>query len=239
MGVLGSRPLGDYRINVRVDGVVRNAFSLTAMRYQVPITRIVELAPLLFVLVAEASLERRRAKLAELKEALSRAGTLAEDFPYLPNSIRADFSAEDAFLAEERSIEKRDIMANRLPDDIFWLHDAVDPDYDEGEHNPFVLYLRQASPAAPLASLSRFDRSSTEYEVCREDALKLADGHEDLADSILDGVAMLHDMPRDLLDPDAGDARTAWLREKWEACRANMLNLDDILEGTPDEENAP
>jgi hypothetical protein len=46
-------------VTYREDGAVRNAFTLTALRYQVPIARIVELAPLLFVLAAEASLKRR------------------------------------------------------------------------------------------------------------------------------------------------------------------------------------
>ncbi len=54
---------GQYQLPVRVDGAVRNAFSLVVLRYRIPRTRIIELAPFLFVLAAERSLERRRARL--------------------------------------------------------------------------------------------------------------------------------------------------------------------------------
>src|SRR5215216_4570180 len=59
-----------YQLNVRVDGAIRNAFSLAALYYKIPVRRIVELAPLLFVVAAEGSLKRRGEKLAELEAAL-------------------------------------------------------------------------------------------------------------------------------------------------------------------------
>src|SRR5260370_37025767 len=38
---------GAYQLNVRVNAAIRNAFSLVALRYKIPVSRIVELAPLL------------------------------------------------------------------------------------------------------------------------------------------------------------------------------------------------
>lgn len=65
---------GDYVINVPVDGAIRNAFTLAALRYRMPIARIVELAPYLFVVAAEASLERRKKILKLLRKHSTRFG---------------------------------------------------------------------------------------------------------------------------------------------------------------------
>jgi transcriptional regulator with XRE-family HTH domain len=223
----------DYSINVPVDGAVRNAFSLVQMRYRVPIARIVELAPFLFVLAAEASLERRKAKLDELQLAFEKAHDLLANFPYLPNSLYRGGSEAFELIAESQSISNRDIWGDTLPNSIFVGCNAIEPDYDEKKHNPFVVYLKEAAPAdAAVASIRGFDRSSSEFDVCREDALKLADGaddKEDLATSIVDGEIILHKMPRELLNDDAVDARIAWLREKRDAYCAAIDKIEKEL----------
>ena len=102
-----------------------------------------------------------------------------------------------------------------MPDTISAGNFTIESDYDKSEHNPFVVYLRQAAPAdAGVAAMRRFDRHSGEFNVCREDALKLAGGDAELAASIVDGEVMLHTMPRELLNAGAVDARIAWLREQ-------------------------
>jgi transcriptional regulator with XRE-family HTH domain len=223
-----ARDSGQYQINVRVGGAVRNAFSLTVLRYRLPIARIIELAPFLFVAAAEASLERRRAKLAEL-EALFDEGedALNRNFPYLPFELVSNYGA--ALDAEKASIDERDILAAELPDEIF-LSWPVAHKYDAAEHNPFVLHLKQASPAdTSVASIGRFGRHDVEFSVCREDALKLAAGEAELADGIVNGWVLLNEMPRDLLGDDAAEARTTWLREKVDAARHAMDHLLDDL----------
>lgn len=225
-----ARDSGQYQINVRVDGAVRNAFSLTVLRYRIPIARIIELAPFLFVAAAEASLERRRAKLAELEALFDQEeDTLWRNFPYLPSDLVSNYGAVSALDAEKASIDERDILAAELPDDIF-LSGPVADNYDAAEHNPFVLHLKQASPAdTEVASIGRFGRHSVEFSVCREDALKLAGGEGELADGIVNGWVMLNEMPRDLVGDDAAEARMAWLREKVDAVRHAMAQLLDDL----------
>ena len=49
-----------YQLNVRVDAAVRNAFELVARRYKISVPKIAQLAPLLFVIIAEQSLKHRR-----------------------------------------------------------------------------------------------------------------------------------------------------------------------------------
>lgn len=203
---------GNYPINVRVTGAVRNAFSLVHMRYQVPFARIVELAPFLFVLAAEASLERRRAKLSELRKAFNQAGDLESEFPHLPSSLS---SRSDEFMAaEEKSISDHDIWGDTLPDRIFQGNEPpIEPDYEESKHNPFVVYLQEATRAyADIASIRGFSRSSSDFDVCREDALELAGNNEELAKSFVDGKVILHKWLRE--EQDALFADTATEQEK-------------------------
>jgi transcriptional regulator with XRE-family HTH domain len=219
----------DYSINVPVDGAVRNAFSLVALRYRVPIARIVELAPFLFVLAAEASLERRRLKVAEMEKALDEASSLALDaFPYLSETLLPGWGH---FGIEEKSISTHDILGDTLPD-AGRMADIFDPGYNESEHNPFAVYLRDAAPTdGGAASFRGFSRGSSDFDVCREDALEMA-GDEDLANDIVQGHIMLHKMPRELFNDDAVDARIAWLREQQDAYRAYLatfVSAEDLL----------
>jgi transcriptional regulator with XRE-family HTH domain len=200
-----------YQVNVRVSGTVRNAFSLTALRYDVPIARIVELAPLLFVLAAEASLKRRRTELDEFEGSLV-SGLLSEYFPHLPSVALDNAELNDTLQDETDSIAARDILAER------W---TSGDDYDAGMDNPFVAYLKEAcGDDTDIASIEGFCRDSVNIAVCRGHALKLAGGDPQLATLIIRGDALLHEMPHDLLDADATEARTAWLREKAEKADA-------------------
>ncbi len=228
----------DYSINVLVDGAVRNAFTLTAIRYRVPITQIVKLAPFLFVLAAEASLERRISKLGDLEKALNRARELESNFPHLPSSLSP--SSYEYIDAERKSISARDIWGDRVPDDIFAGAFAIEENYDRETLNPFVKYLKETVPAeaeADVASIHGFDRSSSSFTgsscaftVCWEDALKLADGDVELATSIVEGEVILHKIPRELFNDDAVDARIAWLREKRDAYHAiPVITAADLL----------
>jgi transcriptional regulator with XRE-family HTH domain len=207
----------DYSINVSVDGAIRNAFSLVQMRYRVPIARIVELAPFLFVLAAEASLERRRIKLEELKNAFTGVQFLLSNFPHLSTFLCPPDPDGPDLDVEAKSISARDILGDNLPD-TETLGQLFEPDCEESEHNPFVVYLKEAAPTdRGVASIRGFDRDSSGFDVCREDALKLAGGDEGLANDIVGGWAPLHKMPRELLNDDAIDARIAWLREQRDA----------------------
>lgn len=222
----------NYQISVRVSGAVRNAFSLAVMRYQVPMARIVEVAPFLFVLAAEASLARRRTKLAELEALFDRKESLRSSFPHLPPSLVLNFEATEAVEAEKASICALDILANKLPDNIFDRFPAIEEDYDDSKHNPFVRYLKETGSAAPeVASIDEFCRHSTDFTVCRENALKLACGNEKLANGIAHGWVMLHEMPRELLADDAAERRVEWLTEKADAYLATIPDLNLSLFG--------
>lgn len=224
----------DYSINVSVDGAVRNAFTLAAIRYRVPIARIVELAPFLFVLAAEGSLERRRSKLTELRDAFDNSQNLAMGFLHLPSSLLPSGPGAPELDDEEKSISVRDILAERLSGNES-IGSVIEPHDDESRYNPFVVYLKEAMRVDDgVASIRSFDRNTIEFDVCYQDALKQAGDNKELAQSIIDGEVMLHKMLRELPNDAAVEARIAWLHEKREQYRAAVaeritVTIDDLL----------
>jgi hypothetical protein len=190
------------------------------------------LAPLLFLLAAEGSLDRRRAKLAELEALFQREDELRSNFPHLPYLIAPGFEADDAIAEEYSSIENLDIFGRIIHDDIFDRFAPVANEYDAGKHNPFVTYLKEeASGKRSLAEVSYFGSgASTVCRVCQEDASALAGGDEELTECILEGGIQIHEMPRELLEKGATNARMAWMRPKLEEWRAREAQASRLFE---------
>ena len=235
-----------YQVPGRVDGSTRNALSLVARRYRIPITRIVELAPLLFALAAEQSLERRRSKLAELEAHFDHEDSLRENFPHLPMTIAPSFEAADTIDEEKKSVADRDILGSGLSDHIFERFGPIQESYDAAEHNPFVTYLKEASSkySSVIEIKSFHGHGLTNYVVCREDAMKLAGGDEVIAHGILVGWVQLHEIPRELLKDDAITKRMEWMRPRVEAGQKQVDEFwdeitQDLGEKTNDEGAEP
>jgi transcriptional regulator with XRE-family HTH domain len=218
-----------YQLNARVSGAIRNAFSLVALRYKISVSRIVELAPFLFVLAAEGSIRRRRELLDELEGAFDCASRLRPNFPHLPFWIAETYEQSEAVAAEEKSIADRDLFGATIPDHVFALYKsrAEEPQYDEDEDNPFVAYLKELA-ANHGAAIDVFGPRSTWYRVCQAEANDLAGEDERLANGILNGWVLIHDMPRELLKKDAVSERLEWMRPKIEdAYRAVLGSLGE------------
>ncbi len=85
------------------------------------------------------------------------------------------------------------------------------------------MHLKEAAAASSGGpSIETFGRHWTSYKVCDEYAMKLAGGDEELAESILNGHVLLHEIPRQLLRTDAIVARQAWLREERDRFKASI-----------------
>ncbi|MBU6497182.1 MAG: helix-turn-helix transcriptional regulator [Rhodospirillales bacterium] len=227
-----------YQINVRVDGAIRNAFSLAAMRYKISASQIIELAPFLFVVAAEQSLRRRRAHVAEVQAALNKAEELSNaSRSYLLSNLAYVVGSSPYLDAERVSIESRDLRAERL-DEVLRSHlleryDTVEESYDDARDNPFVVSLRESADGLGIGEIDRFWPGETEYCICRAEAVAFAGGDEEIAEFILDGSILIREVPVELLKKGAEGPRTAWLRAKAEeirALRANSLTLDEVLD---------
>jgi transcriptional regulator with XRE-family HTH domain len=213
----GSADQAAYQINVRVGPVARNAFSLAALRYGIPVSSIVELAPLLFVIAAEGSLKRRHGRLAELKDAFGRVSGLRQNFPHLPFWIAETFEQNEPIEAEAKSIRVRDLFGETIPDYVFDAYQARDEKrYDEDRENPFVTYLRDSVGDAGDIQIDAVGPNETDYAVCRSEVLELVGGDETLAEKLADnlwsGRVLIHQMPRELLNADAVAKRVEWVR---------------------------
>ena len=228
----------ETRWNIRLPTAIRNAYSLVAIRYRVPAARIVELAPLVFLLMAEQSLASRRQRLKEMRDAYAARQALAEQARHLPLNAAFDAVLDDIYAAEQSSIDERDLFADALLNDRRLTAVEFYEDYNEDEHNPFAAFLR--SLAVELVALEapievdKVSRDRTEYRLCREHALVLADDDEALADDILDGSLPLHELPSEFRRDETKAARIEWFRrkaaERHEALRqCSDVAMEDLL----------
>jgi transcriptional regulator with XRE-family HTH domain len=203
-----------YQLNYRVDGATQNAYTLVSARYGIPKARIVELAPLLFVLVAEKSLADRKNKIERLNEAIDAAAKIARDFHHLPNNVSPEFSTDQEIKAEEKSIAAADIFGRNIPRDLFILSDYLKPDYDPDKDNPFVCTLQEMATDRGMVKVEVVSEEGVSYEVCRKMAHQFAGQEIELTKLILNGWALLADMPESLRRDGPEEGRMAWLRQK-------------------------
>ena len=203
-------PFGNAsQLNLRVDNAARNALALTARRYGVQLSEIVEIAPLLFFLMAERSLQRRRETLSEVGNAIAEVESLRDRYRYLPVDIPGN---DDQICCEENSIEKNDIFGR--------LYEAADNgrsfryvrDYDNNAHNPFAAFLREELTALKEAVPNQIRHSirstfdgwnpeewgSPKYRICLDEVVSMVGDDNEAVRAVLRGKAPLHEIPRDL-----------------------------------------
>lgn len=146
-----------YQLNVRVQPAVRTAFELVARRYRVSTTKIAQLAPLLFALVAEESLRDRRENLKKLENSLIQQGELQRKLSYLPTPFtRVD--PYNVVFVEERSIERRDLFGADLVEIC---------DYREANDNPFEVHLKAKAAIACEHELNRQLEAHARSEIAK------------------------------------------------------------------------
>jgi transcriptional regulator with XRE-family HTH domain len=203
-----------YQLNVRVDAPIRNAYELVARRYGASVPKIAQLAPLLFFIVAEASLKRRCEKLDEFEAALDRVKEAAWDLQLPLITGHQDKGIE----GERASIEHRDLFGER-----FYRH-GVSQSLDEGEDNPFEAYLKALTATLDDITVRAVDPTSTEYRVCSSEAIHLAEGDEQVAEWLLNGEVPIHRMPRGL---KTEEERIAWMRQ-------NKISVRKVPEEIPE-----
>lgn len=217
-----ARSLFDDRapLDLSISTAAQNALELVAMRYNETRETILELAPLLFDLVARESLFERNERLTELSARRDSVAGMDRHFSHLGGRFLHDWQAEEVEVLEEASIRKRDLRASHvLGSDS--IEDAFVPlDYDEECDNPFVGHLKRRIQAvqrdgaeAPSIDVWPIWRSPT-YDIGSQEALVVAQGDEELARAILTGAIPLARLPKSLRVPDAEEARLAWMRQQ-------------------------
>ncbi len=201
----GPRAEEKSQMNVRVSDRIRNSFSLLSLRYGVTPSQIVQIAPFLFMWAAELSLQQRRDKMQEFRDAETK---LRNALPsYLDDVPRID---DELLHLEERSIRRRDIFGLELEGEV---HEFLDRDY--GWQVPFADTLRNLVPQMPddVSFETWWLDFEPDYEICRSDAVEWLDGDDRAAEHILAGRIPFREIPAELFKA-GGPALAAWVREE-------------------------
>ncbi len=155
---------GDVRIDQPIRIWANASLHLVAERYNVRPRDVLELAPLLFLIVAEQSLLERERRLDDFRTKLHEADeTLDEKGAHLRALVGAPSIAfGDRLVQEERSISRRDIFG-RLIEYPYWKTD------DEGPFVRFVRGLTEDLPHGAVDYIQSDDGDTIDwYEIARD-----------------------------------------------------------------------
>ena len=139
---------GRTRVKVSIEKRVQTALRLVAARYDVRSGEVLEVAPLLFLIVAELSLLERKRRLEEINTALHDAEEkLLENCAHLGGAITAkSISAEDQLIQEEESLAKRDVFGRSIKYE-YW---------EEGNKGPFVHFVSELAKSLPKDAVDKY-----------------------------------------------------------------------------------
>ena len=189
------------------------AFALIEERYGVKSEDLIEMAPLSFLLLAEASLNWRRARNIDVKSAL---GGIRH--PYLEITFGIE-DTEQVFEFDASSIEEADIFGENVRNELrsFGRNFKCD--------NPFIEYLIGVAKnhAPSLVEIVQFDTSQQlpSYMIRTAKIEELTGGDDRARYALAHGYALRRDIPAELQGDEAKEQRIAWLAqrvpdEKWE-----------------------
>ena len=106
-------PSQDVQLSIKISSQVRLAYDLVKHRYGPSQKDIINLAPLLFVLLAEGSLSWRRQWLEEAKATMERLKQLSSERESL-NPEKLDLEWDETFEAEQDSIKKKELLGDEI-----------------------------------------------------------------------------------------------------------------------------
>ena len=141
----------DYTTKVSISREVRTSLQLVAERYKVQPREILELAPLLFLIVAEHSLLARKQRLEEIFNVLEETREkLLENSAHLGGIISArSVTAKKQLEEEKNSLNERDIFGSTIHYD-YW---------DEGHEGPFLHFVRDLTNKLPKDAVTEIHHS--------------------------------------------------------------------------------
>ena len=214
-------PAQRVQVNAEIAPKARLAYDLVKSRYGVSATEIVNMAPLLFALLAEGSLGWRRRKLKEAGEAISRLDEMSNEVGYRLFGTAA-IVAQNADTLENESIAKADIFGDHLFSDG---HDTFGDDpFDRSTGNPFAGYLRKLATNLESPGVVEVERDDLsygspwlrfpDYDLCNDEIKNVTNDSRDARRALETGHVRLSEIPEELKGDDAGEERAAWLEER-------------------------
>ena len=208
-------PSEDVHVGLRVSPQLLLAYDLVGDRYGPTRAQVIELAPLLFVLLAEGSLAWRQKRVGEVDRLVNRLQELGTD-TQINFGLWLEYVGE-ANEYERDSIENADILGDDVRNEEWG---------DSYSAVPFADYLRKLAKDMEMVGTIDLPSYSFEavglgtiwgaepYAVCRDRLDELTGGSKYARWALMHGDVQLSKIPRDLLKPEAKDARVAWLESK-------------------------
>jgi len=215
-----------YRMVVDLDAQALNNLEVASWRYGLPTKSILQYAPMLFSIVAELALARRKQDIQSFASMLE--GQLSGAPSYLQEFREATRNAlTKAAGAELESIGARKLGG--LKTDEYW---------SDGHHesqNTFLQFLEQLAKEAgqalefhgcTLEDLCSYSLEPLElWEITKH--AECSDHYLDLAEHALhEGQALLRDMPKELFDENAAEQRVMWLASYYGGAKGDIERVD-------------
>ena len=208
----------EIQLGAKISPHVRLAYDLVKHRYGPSQKDLINLAPLLFVLLAEASLAWRRQYLKEVEEAMDRLMAFGKERSHLYFTYQQT-NIESGLWAEEESIDAADLRGDTLRN-----RDDANLDFaDESlyEVTPFADYLFKFSEDLGISGIVNFgsgvadDPWGTEpYQICRNELNEITGGSKYARWALEHGDVRLSEIPKELMLEQVEDRRIDWLESK-------------------------
>lgn len=226
--LVGNKPLdpiqpvpqtnADIQVGTRISPQVRLAYDLVKHRYGPSQKDLINLAPLLFALLAEGSLAWRRQYVDEVEEAMDRLSAFGEKQSHLYFTYH-QANIECGFGAEKESIESADLRGDTLRN-----RDDANLDFADEilyEVTPFADYLYKFSKDLGISGIVDFgsgvadDPWGTEpYQICRNELNEITGGSKYARWALEHGDVRLSEIPKELMPEQAKGRRIDWLENK-------------------------
>ena len=190
----------------------RLAVDLISRRYGVSASEVVNLAPLMFVLLAEGSLAWRKRKIEEVEAAADRLAELAKTGHLA--FAHAAYRVSNAASGERTAIKKADLFGRQLDDDTYHFG------YDPRTGSPFAHYLASlASEYDPsVVTIEEVggeeDGKYPSYSVCDGDLEEIVSGSKWGQLALRFGHARVGEIPGELWSDGRENDRAKWLDAK-------------------------
>ncbi len=213
-------PNVDVQFGSRISPQVRLAYDLVKHRYGPSRKDIINLAPLLFVLLAEASLAWRRSYLEEVEEVMDRLNAFGKERGHLYFTYH-QANLEFGLWAEKESIDAADLRGDTLRNRDDNNLDFADDDEALYEVAPFADYLCKFSEDLRISGIVDFGSGvsddpwgSEPYQICRNELNEITGGSKYARWALEHGDVRLSEIPKELMPEQAKDRRIDWLESK-------------------------
>ena len=253
--LISSEPVGpkpppppDVQVSFRISPQVRLAYDLVEYRYgpKGPSHKdLFNLAPLLFVLLAEGCLAWRRQHIEEVEEVMDRLTAFGKKWRHLYFTYQKT-NLELGLFAEQDSIAAADLRG-----DILRNGDNMELDFAEDalyKVAPFADYLHHLAEELGIPDVFKSGADMPDdlwgaepYQPCQDELNEITGGSKHARWALENGDVRLSDIPKELMPKQARDKRIDWLEsrlsDRTQKTKEERERIADLLASLIEEEN--